>query len=86
MTNHDLVIKLVTDIAKAIVDRADEVKITANGGEHCVVIELTVAASDVGKIIGKQGVTANAIRTLLQAIGGKVRHKYILEIVEPNRR
>ncbi|MBI3209175.1 MAG: KH domain-containing protein [Candidatus Solibacter usitatus] len=73
---------LVEEIAKALVDIPDEVKVHEVAGEHATVLELKVAQSDLGKIIGKQGRTARSIRTLLGACGMKLDRRYTLEILE----
>ena len=73
---------LIVAIVKAIVDRPEEVSVNEIGGEHTIVLELRVAKSDMGKVIGKQGRNAQAIRAILSAASGKVRKRYILEIVE----
>ncbi len=73
---------LITEIVQAIVDRPEEVSVNEIGGDHTVVLELRVAKSDMGKVIGKQGRMAQAIRTILSAASGKARKRYILEIME----
>jgi len=73
----DLLIKIV----KALVDNPEQVQINQIEGTQTVVLELKVATSDLGKVIGKQGRTANAIRTLLNAASGKAQKRYVLEIV-----
>ncbi len=74
--------ELIEDIAKALVDEPDLVSVTQVDGEQTVILELRVAQSDLGKVIGKQGRTARAIRTLLGAAGMKLHKRFILEIVE----
>ncbi len=74
--------ELVEEIAKALVDKPEDVVVTEVSGEHATVLELKVAASDLGKIIGKQGRTARAIRTLLGASGMKLDRRFTLEILE----
>lgn len=74
--------ELITYIAKALVDKPDEVKTTVNDEEDNVTIELTVAQDDLGKVIGKQGRTARAMRTLLSAAAEKVNKKTRLDILE----
>jgi len=74
--------ELVEVIAKALVDQPDQVRVTVTEGEKVTVIELRVAASDVGKVIGKQGRTATAIRLLLDAAATKLRRRAVLEILE----
>jgi predicted RNA-binding protein YlqC (UPF0109 family) len=69
-------------IAKLLVDHADVVKVTEVDGERTSVIELRVAKEDMGKVIGKQGRTATAMRTLLSAAGMKQKKRTILEIIE----
>ncbi len=73
---------LITEIVQAIVDRPEEVSVNEIGGDHTVVLELRVAKSDMGKVIGKQGRMAQAIRAILSAASGKARKRYILEIME----
>ena len=73
---------LLTQIAKALVDNPEQVQVNEIVSTQTVVLELRVAKSDMGKVIGKQGRTANAIRTLLNAASGKTRKRYVLEIVE----
>ena len=73
---------LIVEIAKALVDQPDQVSINEIEGTNTNVLELTVAKSDLGKVIGKQGRTAQALRTLLSGVSGKTRKRYILEIVE----
>jgi len=73
---------LIGYIAKALVDQPEKVMVTEIEGNNTNVLELSVAKSDMGKIIGKQGRNAQAIRTILSAASGKIRKRYILEIVE----
>ncbi len=74
--------QLVEDIAKALVDAPDEVVVRELEGEQTTVLELRVAAGDLGKVIGKQGRTARSIRTLLGAAGMKLNRRFTLEILE----
>jgi len=74
--------ELVEYIAKSLVDQPDAVKVTEVEGERTSVIELSVAKEDMGKVIGKQGRTATAMRTLLNAAGMKQKKRTILEIIE----
>lgn len=74
--------ELITYIAKALVDSPDEVKVTEIEGDQTSVLELKVAKEDLGKVIGKQGRTARAMRTLLSAASAKIRKRAVLEIVE----
>ena len=73
---------LVERIVKALVDRPEAVEINEILGNHAHVIELSVAKEDLGKVIGKGGAHASAIRTLLAAASGKENKRYILEIIE----
>jgi len=73
---------LVTDIARALVDIPDEVTVREVEGEQVTVLELRVAPTDLGKVIGKQGRTARSIRTLLGAAGMKLNRRFTLEILE----
>ena len=74
--------ELVEQIARALVDESDNGKVTEVEGESVTVIELRVAQTDLGKVIGKQGRTARAIRTILNANATKLRKRAVLEIVE----
>ena len=74
----DLLIK----IAQALVDNPEQVHVNEIVSAQTVVLELKVDKSDMGKVIGKQGKTAHAIRTILNAASGKTRKRYVLEIVE----
>jgi predicted RNA-binding protein YlqC (UPF0109 family) len=74
--------ELIEYIAKSLVDQPDAVKVTEVEGERTSVIELSVAKEDMGMIIGKQGRTATAMRTLLNAAGMKQKKRTILEIIE----
>lgn len=74
--------ELVEYIAKSLVDSPDEVQVTEVGGEQTVVYELRVAKEDLGKVIGKQGRTARAIRTILGAASTKLKKRSVLEILE----
>ena len=74
--------ELLELIAKALVDSPDEVSVSEVGGEQTTILELKVAQEDLGKVIGKQGRTARAIRTILSAAGMKLRKRFHLEIIE----
>lgn len=74
--------ELIEYIAKALVDQPDQVRVAEVEGERTSVIELAVAKEDLGKVIGKQGRTAKAIRTILTAASTKLRKRSVLEIVE----
>ena len=73
---------LITKIVQALVDQAEEVSVNEIEGGHTTMLEVRVAKTDMGKVIGKQGRTAQAIRTILSAAAGKERKRYMLEIVE----
>ncbi len=74
--------ELVNHIAKALVDNPDDVKTTQREEEDTITIELTVAQDDLGKVIGKQGRTARAIRSLLSVAAEKKNKKSRLDILE----
>jgi len=73
---------LIEQIAKALVDEPEQVAVRAVDGEQVTVLELSVSANDLGKVIGKQGRTARSIRTILSAAGMKLKKRYTLEILE----
>ena len=73
---------LIAVIVKALVDQPDEVSITEIGSSHTIILEVRVAKTDIGKVIGKRGRTAQAIRTILRGASGKSRQRYMLELVE----
>jgi len=73
---------LISYIAKALVDKPEEVTVTEVEGEQTSVIELKVAKEDLGKVIGKQGRTARAMRTILSASSAKMNKRSVLEILE----
>lgn len=73
---------LIEQIVRALVDHPDQVRVTQIEGTHSVVLELAVAPDDVGKVIGKKGIHADAIRRIVHAIGGKTKKRYVLEILE----
>lgn len=74
--------EVVEAIAKALVDFPDEVVVREIDNEATTVLELRVAPQDLGKVIGKQGRTARAMRTLLRAAGMKLKKRFVLEILE----
>ncbi len=74
--------ELIEYIAKALVDHPDQVKVSEIEGEKTSVIELNVSKEDLGKVIGKQGRTARAMRTILSAASTKVKKRAVLEIIE----
>jgi predicted RNA-binding protein YlqC (UPF0109 family) len=73
---------LITAIVQALVDLPDEVSVNEIGGAHTILLEVRVAKTDMGKVIGKQGRNAQAIRTIISAASGKDRKRYLFEIVE----
>ncbi len=73
---------LVEFVAKSLVDDADAVRIRMHERDQATIIELEVAPGDLGKVIGRQGRTARAMRTLLTAVGQKSRRRYILDILD----
>ena len=73
---------LIELMAKALVDKPDEVSVRETDGEKTTIIELRVAQDDLGKVIGKQGRTARSMRTILNAAGTKLGKRCILEILE----
>ncbi len=73
---------LIRIIAEALVDNPDEVDVQEISGSQTSVIELKVAKEDLGKIIGKQGRTAESIRTILSAASTKLKKRTVLEIIE----
>jgi len=73
---------LIEKIAKALVDKPEEVSVAQIDGERTSVFELRVDKSDIGKVIGKQGNTARAIRSILSAAGTKLGKRCVLEILE----
>jgi len=73
---------LIEDMAKALVDKPEDVSVAEVEGERTTVYELRVAQTDLGKVIGKQGKTARAMRTILSASGTKLGKRCVLEILE----
>lgn len=78
----DRIKKLVTFVAKELVDEPESVRVDVDENDREIVCELTVAQDDLGKVIGKDGKTARAIRTLLAACAPRSRKRVVLEIVE----
>jgi len=74
--------ELLETIAKALVDYPDQVEVREIAGQATTVLELRVARPDLGKVIGKQGRTARALRTILTAAGMKLKKRLLLEIIE----
>ena len=73
---------LITEIVKVLVDQPEEVSVKEFGGGDTKILEVRVAKTDMGKLIGKRGRTAQAIRIILGAAAGKTRQRYMLEILE----
>ena len=73
---------LVEVMARALVDHPDQVHVVEVEGEQTAVLELRVAQDDLGRVIGKAGRTANAMRTILAAAGVKAHRRVVLEILE----
>lgn len=73
---------LISHIVRALVDHPEEVAVSEVEGGQTVILELRVAKSDFGKVIGKRGRTAQAIRAILNAASGKAKRRYVLEIIE----
>lgn len=74
--------QLVQFMAEALVDESDKVQVNVVEGENSIILELKVAPEDIGKVIGKSGRTAKAMRTILSAAATKLKKRSILEIVE----
>ena len=74
--------ELIELIAKSLVDNPDNVEVSQLEGEQSSIIELKVAPEDIGKVIGKQGRTAQAIRVILGAAGMKLKKRFNFEIIE----
>jgi uncharacterized protein len=73
---------LVELMAKSLVDKPEEVIVAVADGEKTSIFELRVASSDIGKVVGKQGKTAQAMRTIMSAAGTKLDKRYVLEILD----
>ena len=73
---------LITTIAQALVDNPQAVSVEKVEGNQTTVLELKVAKKDLGKVIGKQGRTARAMRTILSAASAKIKKRTVLEIIE----
>lgn len=74
--------ELLKIIVQALVDNPEQIKITAVEGKQVIILELKVAKEDIGKVIGKQGRTAHAVRTILGAASAKIKKRATLEIIE----
>lgn len=77
--------EFIESIAKKLVDAPDAVEVSFIEGKNTAIIELRVAPEDVGKVIGKSGRTANALRTLLGAVASRQNQKIVLEIIEEKK-
>lgn len=82
MSNADSMKELVEFIAKALVDEVARIEISEIAGNQTNIIELKVAKEDIGKVIGRQGRTADAIRTILNCAAAKLNRRYILQIID----
>lgn len=83
MSNAEVPMKeLVEFIAKALVDDVEKIEISEIAGNQTNIIELKVAKEDIGKVIGRQGRTADAIRTILNCAAAKYSKRYILQIID----
>ena len=80
--NENQLVNLITFVVKSLVDKPDDVMVSAIKGEQTTVIELHVAKEDLGKVIGKQGRTAQSLRTILNASSTKLKIRSVLEIIE----
>jgi predicted RNA-binding protein YlqC (UPF0109 family) len=74
--------EMIELIAQALVDQPEMVSVREVGGMHSSILELTVAKADIGKVIGKQGRTVGALRTLLSAVSAKAKKRAVLEVIE----
>jgi len=82
-THHDPVVQLIKDLARALVDQPGAVTVNELVGNSVTVLEVGVAKGDVGQLVGRQGRTADAVRQLLYAIGGRNRMRYRFEVLGP---
>lgn len=74
--------EIIRTIVQALVDEPDNVSVTEIIGDHTLILELKVAKTDLGKVIGKKGRTADALRTILSAVSAKEKKRTVLEIVD----
>jgi predicted RNA-binding protein YlqC (UPF0109 family) len=74
--------EIIKTIAQALVDQPDDVSVNEIDGSHTSILELKVAKSDIGKVIGKHGRTAIALRTILNAVSAKAKKRTVLEILD----
>ncbi len=82
MSENAELVELVRFVARALVDLPDEVEVEAQDEDRAIVVELSVAETDLGKVIGKEGRTARAMRSLLAAASARQDRRAILEILE----
>lgn len=82
VTTVDSMKELVQYMAEALVDYPDQVEVKVVEGENSIILELKVAREDIGKVIGKGGQTAKAMRKILSAVGNKLKKKSLLQIIE----
>jgi predicted RNA-binding protein YlqC (UPF0109 family) len=82
MADDNSLREVIETIAKALVDNPEEVSVKELDGEATIVLELRVSPNDLGKVIGKQGRTARAMRTILRGAGMKLKKRFMLEILE----
>ena len=80
--HENTLVSLIEFVVKALVDKPENVRVVAVRGEQTTVIELHVDKEDLGKVIGKQGRTAQSLRTILNAASTKLRLRSVLEIIE----
>lgn len=74
--------EIIETIVQALVDQPDRVTVKEIGGAHTSILELKVAKADIGKVIGKQGRTVTALRTILSAVSAKANKRTVLEVLE----
>lgn len=80
------IVNLITLMVKALVDYPERVEVMAIEGQMSTVIEVRTGPGDMGKLVGRQGRTADALRTLLIAFGGRYKRRFILEIIDSHER
>ena len=74
--------EIIVTLAKSLVDQPDLVSVNEIGGYNTMILELSVAKQDIGKIIGKQGRTISAMRTILNAVSAKDKRRTLLELMD----
>jgi predicted RNA-binding protein YlqC (UPF0109 family) len=79
---ENVMLELVKYIAESLVDKPEEVKVSQTEDDKSIIIELSVAREDMGKVIGKQGRIAKAVRAVVKAASSRSKKKYVVEIVE----